>query len=235
MKDEMVKTPITLIGSKSYIKYEPKGTVLIITPWNFPINLTFVSLVNAISAGNSVIIKPSEITNYTSIVIKKIIDKTFNDNEVATVLGAIGTDTRVGRKFLNWGVGYGGPCLPRDNRAFAAFAQHLGMKHNLGHTTDEINNEHALFMCEYWESINYDKVAFYFDYISYKKGTDILEESQQFRLCTNLLDKGYKVYIHDNKLITDQVYDKMLKKYGDKVNFVDDRDNITEPICMVTL
>ena len=41
--------------------------------------------------------------------------------------------------------------------------------------------------------------------------------------------------IHDNKLITDQVYDKMLKKYGDKVNFVDDRDNITEPICMVTL
>ena len=87
MKDEMVKTPITLIGSKSYIKYEPKGTVLIITPWNFPINLTFVSLVNAISAGNSVIIKPSEITNYTSIVIKKIIDKTFNDNEVATVLG----------------------------------------------------------------------------------------------------------------------------------------------------
>ena len=91
MKDEMVKTPITLIGSKSYIKYEPKGTVLIITPWNFPINLTFVSLVNAISAGNSVIIKPSEITNYTSIVIKKIIDKTFNDNEVATVLGGPNT------------------------------------------------------------------------------------------------------------------------------------------------
>ena len=156
-------------------------------------------------------------------------------DEVSAILTAIGNDTRIGRKYLNWGVGYGGPCLPRDNRAFAAFAQHLGMKHNLGHTTDEINNEHALFMCEYWESINYDKVAFYFDYISYKKGTDILEESQQFRLCTNLLDKGYKVYIHDNKLITDQVYDKMLKRYGDKVNFVDDRDNITEPICMVTL
>ena len=39
MKNQYVKTPITLIGSKSYIKYEAKGVVLIITPWNFPINL----------------------------------------------------------------------------------------------------------------------------------------------------------------------------------------------------
>ena len=60
------ETPITLIGSKSYIKYEAKGVVLIITPWNFPINLTFISLINAISAGNSVLIKPSEITSETS-------------------------------------------------------------------------------------------------------------------------------------------------------------------------
>tara|TARA_Y100000768_G_scaffold196256_1_gene147482 strand:+ start:281 stop:1690 length:1410 start_codon:yes stop_codon:yes gene_type:complete len=87
MKDKYVKTPLTLLGSKSYIKYEAKGLVLIITPWNFPINLTFVSLVNAISAGNTVMIKPSEITDFTSKIIKKIVDETFNKNEVYTILG----------------------------------------------------------------------------------------------------------------------------------------------------
>ena len=87
MRDKYVKTPVTLLGSKSYIKYEAKGLVLIITPWNFPINLTFVSLVNAISAGNTVMIKPSEITDYTSKIIKKIVEKTFNQNEVYTILG----------------------------------------------------------------------------------------------------------------------------------------------------
>ena len=87
MKDKYVKTPLTLLGSKSYIRYEAKGLVLIITPWNFPINLTFVSLVNAISAGNTVMIKPSEITDYTSKIIKKIVEKTFNENEVYTILG----------------------------------------------------------------------------------------------------------------------------------------------------
>ena len=91
VKREYVKTPITLIGSKSYIEYEAKGIVLIITPWNFPINLTFVSLISAISANNSVIIKPSEITNKTSLVIKKIIESTFDSENVSVVLG--GADT----------------------------------------------------------------------------------------------------------------------------------------------
>ena len=91
VKRKYVKTPVTLIGSKSYIEYEAKGVVLIITPWNFPINLTFVSLISAISANNSVIIKPSEITNKTSLVIKKIIESTFDSENVSVVLG--GADT----------------------------------------------------------------------------------------------------------------------------------------------
>ena len=62
---------------------------MIITPWNFPINLTFVSLINAISAGNAVLIKPSEITDHTSKIIKNIIDDTFSSNEVNTILGGV--------------------------------------------------------------------------------------------------------------------------------------------------
>lgn len=89
MKNQYVKTPITLLGSKSYIKYEAKGVILIITPWNFPINLTFISLINAISAGNSVLIKPSEITSETALIIKKIIEDSFKENEVSVALGGI--------------------------------------------------------------------------------------------------------------------------------------------------
>lgn len=96
MKDEIVPTPLTLLGSKSYIKYEPKGIILIMTPWNFPINLTFVSIINAISAGNSIIIKPSEISEKTSIIIKKIVANTFDKNEIKVILGG----TKTAQKLL---------------------------------------------------------------------------------------------------------------------------------------
>ena len=89
MKDEYVRTPHTLLGSKSFIRYEAKGVVLIITPWNFPINLSFISLINAVSAGNSVLIKPSEITSETSYVIKDIIEESFDEKEVSVVLGGV--------------------------------------------------------------------------------------------------------------------------------------------------
>ena len=156
-------------------------------------------------------------------------------SEVVGVLDAIGADQRIGRKYLKWGVGYGGPCLPRDNRAFAAFAEKLGMDHNLGFVTDNINQEHGEYLVQYWEEMNSSNTPFYFDYISYKKGTDILTESQQFRLCTDLLDRGHKVYIHDDRKVTDQVYDRMVYKYGDRIRFVDNKDNITEPIFIVNL
>ena len=159
-------------------------------------------------------------------------------SEVTTVLGAIGTDERIGRKYLNWGVGYGGPCLPRDNRAFGSFLEKLGgfhPRHNLGYVTDGINGDHGRFLVDYWEEMNTSNTPFYFDYISYKKGTDILTESQQFRLCTDLLEKGHRVYIHDDKQVTNQVYDQMVYQYGDRVRFVDNKDNITEPIFVVNL
>ena len=155
-------------------------------------------------------------------------------DEVASVLSAIGTDARVGKKYLRWGVGYGGPCLPRDNRAFAAFAQKLGMEYNLGYVTDGINNEHAEFVCNYWEGMNKDSIPFYFDYLTYKKGTDILQESQQYRLCLDLLERGHTVYIHNDSRITSQVEDN-LEKYGDRVKFVDDKTNISESIFVVNL
>ena len=87
LRRKKVTTPLALIGTSSYIKYEPKGVCLLISPWNFPINLTFSPLVAAIAAGNTVIIKPSEITPNTSAVIAEIIKDLFKEDEVSIVLG----------------------------------------------------------------------------------------------------------------------------------------------------
>ncbi len=87
MKPKRVATPLALFGSRSRILHEAKGVVLIIAPWNFPVNLTFGPLVSAIAAGNCVMIKPSELTPHTSACMKRIIGELFDENEVAVIEG----------------------------------------------------------------------------------------------------------------------------------------------------
>lgn len=93
LRPHRVSTPIALLGSSSYIKYEPKGVVLIIAPWNFPVNLTLGPLVSAVAAGNTVMLKSSESTPHATEVMKKIISEVFDEKEVAIVEGAIATST----------------------------------------------------------------------------------------------------------------------------------------------
>ena len=156
-------------------------------------------------------------------------------DEITAVLGAVGSDSRVGKKYLGWGLGYGGPCLPRDNRAFAHFAKGVGLEYNLGYVTDGFNNEHAKIICDYWDTMNSDRKPFYFEYITYKRGTDILTESQQYRLALDLLDRGHKVYIQNDRRVTPQVSEYLDKTYGDRVRFVDNKFNIPEDIFIVNL
>ena len=122
------------------------------------------------------------------------------EREISTVLKAIGSDSRVGNKYLGFGFGFGGPCFPRDNRAFAAYAKSVGVEHNIGTTTDNFNEAHADFIKEYVLYHNHDKKPFCFRYLTYKPGTDILTESQQYRLCLDLLNEGYTVYCIDDTL-----------------------------------
>jgi len=141
------------------------------------------------------------------------------EDEIETVLNAIGNDSRVGTKYLRYGYGFGGPCLPRDNRSFAAFAKKLGLTYNLGETTDNFNYEHAKFLRNYFIEKNKEGLPFHFSYISYKKGTDILTESQQYILCKDLLEQGYTVYIDDIDSVIVQVREFLSKTYGDRVIF----------------
>jgi UDPglucose 6-dehydrogenase len=148
------------------------------------------------------------------------------EEEIPIVLGAIGDDTRVGRRYLNFGFGFGGPCLPRDNRAFAAYAKELGLDYNLGDTTDNFNDKHSDFLKENFIYKNIDNLPFYFDYVSYKKGTDILTESQQYKLCIDLLDDGYTVYIDDNDAIMDMITKDLSEKYPDTVKFGEPEEEV---------
>lgn len=75
--------------STDYIYSEPYGTVLIIGPWNYPFQLTFAPLVAAIAAGNTVVLKPSELTSNTSQLVEAIITKIFNPSHVTVVQGGI--------------------------------------------------------------------------------------------------------------------------------------------------
>lgn len=89
MKPEKVSTPLSMLGSNSHIQYEPKGTTLIIAPWNYPFNLAIGPLVSALAAGCTAIVKPSELTPQTSALIKRMIEEVFEANLVAVFEGEV--------------------------------------------------------------------------------------------------------------------------------------------------
>lgn len=82
-----IDAPITFLGTRSYVKAEPKGTCLIISPWNYPFSLAAGPLVSALAAGNTAIVKPSEFTPHTSALIKKMVESLFTPNEVFVAEG----------------------------------------------------------------------------------------------------------------------------------------------------
>jgi aldehyde dehydrogenase (NAD+) len=90
-KPRKVKTPITHIGSKSYIYPEPYGVTLIIAPWNYPFQLAVAPLIGAIAAGNCAVIKPSELTPATSEVFAKLISEIFPEEYITVVQGGVET------------------------------------------------------------------------------------------------------------------------------------------------
>lgn len=87
MQDEPVDGSLALAGMSSWIRYEAKGVCLIIAPWNYPFNLSLMPLVYAIAAGNTVVLKPSELTPHTSAVISVMLGELFPPEEVAVVEG----------------------------------------------------------------------------------------------------------------------------------------------------
>ena len=93
MKPQRVSPTRTTLTIRGWIQYQPRGRCLIISPWNYPVNLSFGPLVSAIAAGNAVILKPSEMTPHLSAVIVKITKAVFAEDEVAIFEGDAGVST----------------------------------------------------------------------------------------------------------------------------------------------
>ena len=89
MAPKSVPSSLSVITSKSSIEYYPKGTVLIISPWNFPFQLCIAPLLYSIAAGNTAIIKPSEMTPATSNLVYEMVNELFDEKEVCVIEGAV--------------------------------------------------------------------------------------------------------------------------------------------------
>jgi aldehyde dehydrogenase (NAD+) len=87
VKPRLVDAPLTYLGTRSSVRYEPRGVCLIIAPWNYPFNLCVGPLVSCLAAGNTAIVKPSEITPATSGIVASMVSEVFEKNEVAVVEG----------------------------------------------------------------------------------------------------------------------------------------------------
>ena len=118
MKGQKRKTSpaiLGLFGAKAEIQYQPKGVVGVISPWNFPVNLTFAPLAGIIAAGNRAMIKPSEFTPATSELMKVMFAKAFSEEEIAVITGG----PEVGQAFAG---------LPFDHMIFTgatSIARHV--------------------------------------------------------------------------------------------------------------
>jgi len=84
-----VKMPLTLKPGKATLRPEPLGTVCIIAPWNYPVQLLFAPLIPALAAGNTAVLKPSEVTPTVSAVVAEIVPEYFDASTVAVVTGAV--------------------------------------------------------------------------------------------------------------------------------------------------
>lgn len=82
-----VQFPLGLLGAKAEVRYEPKGVIGILSPWNFPVNLAFGPLMQVLAAGNRAMIKPSEFTERTSDMMAELTARYFTRDEVAVITG----------------------------------------------------------------------------------------------------------------------------------------------------
>lgn len=116
------------------------------------------------------------------------------------VLNAIGTDSRIGNKYLKYGFGFGGPCFPRDNRSLAECGKLVGIDAVISKATDEMNKVHLENQINYFVKNNPDlSTIVEMDYVTYKKESTMIEESQQLEYAIKLKNLGYTVVVNDKR------------------------------------
>ncbi len=121
------------------------------------------------------------------------------------ILSAIGEDSRVGPRFLAHGYGFGGPCLPRDNRALARLAETLGFDAPIGRATEAANRHHLDFQVKYFVENTPAGSAVELGPVSYKPESPSIEASQQLEFAVRIARAGFRVTIRDSRAVLDRV------------------------------
>lgn len=123
--------------------------------------------------------------------------------DAAVITQALGLDSRIGSKYIKPGLGYGGPCFPRDNVAFSAFARRLETKAKLAEMVDEVNREQIQRVVGRINDIlskvrkNKGRIRIAILGLSYKPNTPIVEDSQALSIAQVLTAEGYNVRVYD--------------------------------------
>ncbi|MDR2605404.1 MAG: nucleotide sugar dehydrogenase [Desulfovibrio sp.] len=151
--------------------------------------------------------------------------------DVDTVADAVGADSRVGRKYLKGGMGFGGPCFPRDNRAFQAAGRAYGYEALLGPRVIAVNDAvPERIFARIRQSVPTGGIVALFG-VAYKRGTHIVEESQAIILAKRLVEDGYSVRLHDPLAL-----DAARAELGDAVAYcVSPHDAAEGAVCIALL
>ncbi len=129
------------------------------------------------------------------------------------ILGAMAQDTRIGGKYLNYGFGYSGECLPRDSRALATVLEEAGVYSHIPLATDLSNKSHLTQQVNNF--VKSGKKQKTIEGVGFKKGSDILTESQKLLFASGLADEGVEITIKD----TITIIEKVKEKYKDKFKY----------------
>ncbi|MFD2671881.1 aldehyde dehydrogenase [Marinicrinis sediminis] len=132
-RPKRVKTSLTHIGSKGKVIPEPYGTVLIIAPWNYPFQLALSPLVGAIAAGNTAIVKPSELTPHISHIMTELLSELYPETYIAVIEGGVQTSQHllsqdVDYIFFTGSVGVGKLVMEAASRRLTPVTLELGGK-----------------------------------------------------------------------------------------------------------
>jgi UDPglucose 6-dehydrogenase len=128
--------------------------------------------------------------------LRMIADR-FPKADIANILDAIGTDTRIGHKYLRAGLSFGGPCFPRDNRLLSYAARKAGVEAPLAEASDRVNEQTKADLAARVRRLLSAQDAVLVLGISYKPDTYITEESAGLHLAQELRRAGHRVFVHD--------------------------------------
>jgi aldehyde dehydrogenase (NAD+) len=215
MKAKRVRTPFFMINTRSFIRRDPVGTVLIIGPFNYPFQLVIEPLIGVIAGGNTAILKPSEQTPNTAKIIKKIIQSIFPPDYITVVLGGVEETTELmnhpfNHVFFTGSTAVGKIIYEQAAKHLSPVTLELGGK-SPTIVTDKVNIKKTAMRIAFGKFINSGQTCVAPDYIFAHK--DIYDDLvSELNTITKTLYDHYETSVH----IINERHLKRLLKLGNK-------------------